>query len=277
VTTVRDLSPVSSGRSTLEFNYAFKDNVRQHPEYARIVASSPIMSPPGGYGGLLPVSGPQDAREKTNAILDSGADLIKITFEDRIRGPQPLLPVADAQAIVAAAHDRGVPVSAHISLAKHLKMAIEAGVDDVAHMITDRLPDELIPQMVQKKIYWVPTLELWNGVGQSANMPDNLRRFIAGGGQVALGTDYAGYSIHFELGLPITEIELMHKAGMTPMQIIVAATKNAAHVSNRDQDLGTLEEGKIADVLIVNGDPLQDLQALLNVRMVVKDGVIIRQ
>lgn len=276
VTTVRDLGPLNGGRSALEFDYAFKDNVRQHPEYARIVASSPIMSPPGGYGGLLPVSGPQDARAKTNAILDDGADLIKLGFEDRIRGPQPLLPVADAQAIVAAAHDRGVPVSAHISLAKHLKLAIESGVDDVAHMITDRLPDELIPQMVEKHIYWTPTLELWNGVGQSANMPDSLRRFVEGGGQVALGTDYAGYSIHFELGMPITEIELMHEAGMTPMQIIVAATKNAAHVSHRDRDLGTLEAGKIADVLVVNGNPLQDLRALLDVRMVLKDGVILR-
>jgi imidazolonepropionase-like amidohydrolase/WD40 repeat protein len=277
VTTVRDLSPFSAGRSALQFDYAFKDNVRRHPEYARIVASSPIMSPPGGYGGLLPVSGPQDARDKTNAVLDGGADLIKIAFEDRIRGPQPLLPVADARAIVAAAHDRGVPVSAHISLARHLQLAIESGVDDVAHMITDQLPDELIPQMVAQNIYWVPTLELWIGVGQSTNMPDNLKRFVEGGGQVALGTDYAGYSMPFELGMPITEIELMHKAGMTSLQIMMAATKNAAHVSHRDRDLGTLEVGKIADVLVINGDPLQDLHALLDVRLVVKDGVIIRQ
>jgi imidazolonepropionase-like amidohydrolase len=277
VTTVRDLSPLSAGRSALQFDYAFKDNVQQYPAYARIVASTPIMSPPDGYGGLLPVSGPQDASEKTNALLDGGADLIKIAFEDQVRGPQPLLPVSDAQAIVAVAHDRGVPVSAHISLAKHLQMALESGVDDVAHMITDKLPDELIAQMVKQNVYWVPTLELWSGVGRMANMPDNLKRFVDGGGQVALGTDYAGYTIPFELGMPITEIELMHQAGMTPMQIIVAATKNAAHVSNRDRDLGTLEVGKIADVLIVNGDPLQDLHALLDVRLVVKDGVIIRQ
>jgi imidazolonepropionase-like amidohydrolase/Tol biopolymer transport system component len=276
VTTVRDLSPLSVGRSALEFDYAFKNHVQQQPEYARIVASTPILSPPDGYG-MLPVSGPQDAREKTNALLDGGADLIKIAFEDQVRGPQPLLPVSDAQAIVAAAHDRGVPVSAHISLAKHLQMALESGVDDVAHMITDKLPDELITQMVKQNVYWVPTLELWSGVGRIANMRDNLKRFVDGGGQVALGTDYAGYTIPFELGMPITEIELMHQAGMTPMQIIVAATKNAAHVSNRDRDLGTLEVGKIADVLIVNGDPLQDLHALLDVRLVVKDGVIIRR
>lgn len=275
VTTVRDLGPFA-GRSGLQFDYAFKDNVQQHPEYARIVASTPLMSPPDGYGSL-PVSGPRDARAATNAMLDGGADLIKIAFEDRILGPQPLLPVIDAQAIVAAAHDRGVPVSAHISLAKHLQLAIESGVDDVAHMITDKLPDEMIAPMVKQNIYWVPTLELWTGVGQSANMLDNLKRFVAGGGQVALGTDYAGYSMPFDLGMPITEIELMRKAGMTPMQIIMAATQNAAHVSNRERDLGTLEVGKIADVLVVNGDPLQDLQALLNVRLVVKDGVIIRQ
>jgi imidazolonepropionase-like amidohydrolase len=82
---------------------------------------------------------------------------------------------------------------------------------------------------------------------------------------VALGTDFEGYDTPFQLGMPTKEIAWMSEAGMTPMQIIVAATKNAAQVSNMEQDLGTLEVGKIADVLIVKSDPLQDLQALNNV------------
>jgi imidazolonepropionase-like amidohydrolase len=74
----------------------------------------------------------------------------------------------------------------------------------------------------------------------------------------------------------MTELELMRKAGMTPLQIMVAATKNAAHVCNLEEELGTLEPGKLADILVVEGNPLEDLNALTNVRMVIHNGVIIR-
>ena len=75
----------------------------------------------------------------------------------------------------------------------------------------------------------------------------------------------------------MTEIELMHQADMTPLQIIVAATRNAAHVCNLERDIGTLEPGKIADILVVKGNPLEDLRALADVRMVIHNGVIIRE
>ena len=107
-----------------------------------------------------------------------------------------------------------------------------------------------------------------------------MRIFVIGygqaGGRVALGTDYAGYRSEFDLGMPIREIGWMHDAGMTPLQIIVAATRYAAYVCNLEDELGTLEEGKIADVLVVNGDPLQDLGALQDIRMVLHNGIIIR-
>jgi imidazolonepropionase-like amidohydrolase len=212
-------------------------------------------------------------------MLDLGADLIKIAFEDSLPPSQrpPLLGLPEAQAIVAAAHRRGVPVSAHVTQSHHLERAVAAGVDDVAHMIRDDLPDALVSEMVQCDIYWVPTLELWQGVGLKGSPVANLAKFVAAGGQVALGTDYAGYLIPFQLGMPTKEIALMAKAGMAPMDIIVAATRNAAIVSNRGEDLGTLEPGKIADILVVNGNPLADLNALSNVRLVLRSGIIIRQ
>jgi imidazolonepropionase-like amidohydrolase len=116
--------------------------------------------------------------------------------------------------------------------------------------------------MVEAGVYWVPTLELWQGVGlRSAAIPDNLRRFVAAGGKVALGTDYLGApGVRFDLGMPITEIELMADAGMTPEQIIIAATRHAAHVCGLERELDTLEPGKIADVLVVDGDPLPILR-----------------
>ena len=104
----------------------------------------------------------------------------------------------------------------------------------------------------------------------------NVGRFVKAGGKVALGTDYAGYAAEFDLGMPVTEIGLMREAGMTPMQIIVAATQHAATVCGLGHELGTLEPGKIADVLVVNGDPLGDLAALTAVRLVIHNGVIIR-
>ena len=105
---------------------------------------------------------------------------------------------------------------------------------------------------------------------------ENLRRFVHAGGKVALGTDFSGAAKPFQLGMPMRELELMGQAGMTPMQIIVAATKNAAHVCNHDRTLGTLERGKLADLLVVNGDPLHDIHVLANVRLVVRNGTVIR-
>ena len=97
---------------------------------------------------------------------------------------------------------------------------------------------------------------------------NNLRRFVNAGGKVALGSDYEGYSCDWDLGMPMTEIRLMAGAGMTPMQIIVAATRHGAHVCNLERQLGTLEVGKIADLFLIEGDPLADLENLQRVRLV---------
>ena len=129
---------------------------------------------------------------------------------------------------------------------------------------------------------WVPTLELWQGVSRcyglswSTVAASNLRRFVEAGGVVALGTDFAGYSTPFDLGMPITEIQLMREAGMTAMQIVEAATRNAAVVCGLGDSLGTIEPGKIADLLVLAGDPLADLDVLTSVVMVIRDGVVIR-
>jgi imidazolonepropionase-like amidohydrolase len=162
-------------------------------------------------------------------------------------------------------------------------MAVEAGVDDLAHMIIDHLSNSLITKVTEKNIYWVPTLELWylvsgkNQLNWEAEAIDNLHRFAKAGGKVALGTDIGGYPGAFDRGMPFTEIQLMQKAGMTAMQIIVAATKNAAYVCDLKNELGTIEVGKIADILIVKKNPLQNLNALKQVYMVIHNGEIIQK
>jgi imidazolonepropionase-like amidohydrolase len=168
--------------------------------------------------------------------------------------------------------------------------ALEAGVDDLAHMVVTTLEDDLLTRVIDDGVYWVPTLELFSTCGVPGGgmdqVIDNLRSFSQAGGNMALGTDYHDTERHpdlapapscaFDLGMPMTEIELMLEADMTPMQIIVAATNNGAHVCGLDDEIGTLEAGKIADILVVAGNPLEDMHALADVQMVIHNGVIIR-
>jgi imidazolonepropionase-like amidohydrolase len=304
VTTVRDL-----GVAPWDDAFVRRDAFRADPANARLVAAGPLVTVPGGYPMVpwgmagLAVTSPQDAISQTKGLLDAGADIIKIALDSGGSfGRQiPILSPQEAAAIVQTAHARGARVSAHVlrtaDLARgarvsahvlrtaDLARALDAGADDIAHMVEDALTDALISRMVAAGTYWAPTLELWQRVGLPGNRPvTNLGRFVKAGGLVALGTDYAGYAAQFDLGMPVTEIGLMAEAGMTPMQIIVAATKNAAIVCGLGRELGTLEAGRLADVLVVDGDPLADpstgsgqaLRALTQTRLVLREGVIIR-
>ena len=281
VTTVRDL-----GTSPAPDTFANRDALLRDPRNARLVAAGPMLTVPGGYPMVpwgmqgLVIASEQDAVVKVNQLLDDGADIIKIALESgsTFRRQIPVLSKAEAAEIVKTAHARGARVSAHVTAAEDLERVLDAGVDDIAHMPYDHVSDELIARIVKAKLYWIPTLELWQHVGISdAPIIDNLRRLVAAGGQVALGTDYAGYAAQFELGMPLSEMEAMQKAGMSPMQIILAGTRNAAVVCSLDRELGTLEVGKVADVLVVSGNPLQDIHALASVRLVIHNGTIIRQ
>ena len=282
VTTVRDL-----GAHQWPPSRTLLGRIEQDNHYARLVSGGIFITPPGGYpiavfgGNGKTISTTEEAPRAVNEMLDQGADVVKISLESGQIFEQaiPMLSTEQVTAIVATAHRRGTRVSAHATVSTDLKRAIDEGVDDVAHMIVDPVNDDLIRAMIDREMYWVPTIELWKNVGhgQDANVIDNLKRYVAAGGQVALGTDFEGYYTPFQLGMPTKEIAWMSEAGMTPMQIIVAATQNAAHASNVEQDLGTLEAGKIADVLIVKGDPLQDLQAFGNVQFVIHNGEVIRE
>jgi imidazolonepropionase-like amidohydrolase len=278
VTTVRDLG---SDRPQADL-FAMRNEASQDPGLARLVAAGPMLTVPGGYGSL-PVTSPSHARQTVTELLDAGADLVKVGIEDDLQGRRwTLIPIETLTAIVETAHARGVPVAAHVSRSRHVELALQAGVDDVVHMIVDELPDELAARMVRDGMQWVPTLELWQCV-QTLHQVDwddraiaSLRRFVAAGGSVALGTDFGGYRCAFDEGMPVTEIGLMREADMSPMQIIMAATRNAARVSNLGDALGTLEPGREADILVVAGNPLDDLGALADVRWVVHGGVVIR-
>jgi imidazolonepropionase-like amidohydrolase len=279
VTTVRDLGNLTSSPVS---GFNLRNELLLDNRNARLVAAGPLVTTIGGYGNYL-VSSSSDAELKVNMLIQEGADLIKIAIEDNLQGRTwPMLTLDEIKAIVQTAHNKNKRVAAHISRSKHLNTAIKADVDDVDHMIIDYLPDSLITSMIEKDMYWIPTLELWNGVSDLHNLnwditaKNNLRRFVRAGGKVAIGTDYDGYVTSFDLGMPKTEIKLMQEAGMTQSQIIVAGTKHAAHVCGLENKLGTIEPGKIADIFVVKDNPLVDIKALLNVQMVIHNGEIIK-
>jgi len=280
VTTVRDEGILSRNTSLVEL-IDRRNREWIKPHFAKLVSTGWMISPPNGYGHLY-ISSPAEAHQKVNEELDLGADLIKLTMEDGYgsRSNLPLLSDEELKTIVAVAHKRSTRVSAHVTEAKFMQTVVNAGVDDVAHMAWDYVSEELMQEMIVKNIYVVSTLTVMEAFDVLSGSQTNVKRFVDLGGQLAMGNDYTdrpqNYFDHFELGMPMHELNRLAEAGLSPMEIIVASTKNAAHVCNLDEQLGTLEVGKIADVLVVDGDPTQDLNALLNVRLVIHHGSIIR-
>lgn len=267
VTTVRDLG------APLGLPYfRWRDERAEEPDLPRYLSAGPLVTVPDGYPivpngfSSLAVTSVEDARQQIAQLIEEGADVIKITIVNGL----PSLSDEEAAAIVEVAHAADIPVTVHATDRASIQRALAAGADDIAHMAEDFVPDNMMRQMIENDVYWVPTLDAARGQGM-----ENLARFVELGGIVALGTD-AGYLDGIEIGMNMDELTLMQEAGMTPMQIIMAATRNAAMVCRLEDDLGTLEIGKLADILIVLGNPLEDLYALEDVLMVIHGGVIIR-
>jgi imidazolonepropionase-like amidohydrolase len=281
VTTVRD-EGIISGSGQLTRLMALRDQFAISPQYSRLVSTGYMLSVPGGYG-QLDLTSADDARKQVNMELDAGVDVIKLAMESGYAGVTnlPNFSAEELSAIVTTAHERGRLVTAHITEVKFLEPLLEAGVDDLAHIPNDFVLESLIKQLVKQDVYVVPTLTVFEAYGGLKGSSYNLGRFVKAGVKIAMGNDYTAIPQnnfdHFDLGMPMHEITRMSEAGMIPMQIIVSATLNAAHVCGLEGELGTLEVGKLADILIVNGDPLQDLSALTQVKMVIHGGEIIRK
>lgn len=133
----------------------------------------------------------------------------------------------------------------------------------------------MVPTLARLVIerYGFPDLEPWHRVLVDGLL-EVVRRFHSAGGVIALGTDYSPGVTGVHPDLFLQEIQLLHEAGLLPMEVIEAATKQAARVCGHGEDLGTLEIGRLADVLVIDGDPIEDLGALEGVVLVVKGGKV---
>lgn len=272
VTTVRDVGAAEDAEDV----FRFREEIRSDPACARLVAAGPLVTVPGGYPLVpnnfpaLPVTGPADAREKISRLIGQGAELIKITLE-RSRN-LPMLSAEEVRAIAETAHQWKLPVTVHLTGSAYIPRALDAGVDQIEHICYDYLSDELIGRMVQNGVILIPTL---TALGNHPQAVSNCRRFLAAGGKVALGND-SGYIAGLEIGMPADELLALQGAGMTPMQVIQAATRTSAEACRLQSILGTIEPGKQADLLLVAANPLENLQNLRQVRAVFHAGVAIR-
>ena len=204
-------------------------------------------------------------------------------------GPRDLLFERDElEALVDEAHKRGCLVMCHALGGAGLRMAVEVGVDSIEHgSYFDEDPD-LLGMMAQKNISFAPTFSVYtfhatkgtpHGRARAAALREHhvrsVQLAVEAGVNVVAGTDEGGW----EHGNNAHEISCLVDAGMTPMQAIVAATGHAAKCVGLASEIGTVESGKQADLVLVDGDPLEDITILERgsaVKFVMKAGVIAR-
>lgn len=240
---------------------------------------------------------PDEARKGVRNLLALGVDTIKImtsgrTFRESSSPNARALNLEESKIVVEEAHNQGVKVSAHAHGSQGVKIALEAGCDTLEHGTA--LDDDDIMFMVENGIYLIPTLSYGKHVeelGIETGFPQSiinktlnsrkqrlgsLKKALNAGVKVAMGTD---------AGMPFTnhgdnayEMELLVEAGMTPMEAIIATTYTGAEMLDMENKIGSIEEGKFADLIVVNGDPLEDIKILRdnkNILCVMKSGEIL--
>lgn len=299
-TTVRNLG--AEGYSDIGLRDAINDGEMPGP---RIAASGPAMGITGGHCddtmhapeyksvGLGVADGTEEALKVTRRIIKYGADVIKIcatggvlSFGDDPRTSQ--YTQEELKAIISDAHRLGRKVAAHAHGGDGIKLAVLAGVDSIEH--GSYIDDEGIKLMKEHKTWLVPTLYLGDWLidnAEAIKLPapllakakvvlptarQNIARAIKAGVPIAFGTDAAVYP-H---GLNGREFAVLVKLGMTPLQAIRTATVNASELLGWTDRVGSLETGKFADMIAVDGDPLKDVTTLERVQWVMKGGAVVK-
>jgi imidazolonepropionase-like amidohydrolase len=271
----------------------------------RILASGPPLSITGGHcddtmhapeykiTALGVADGAEEAMKVTRRNIKFGADVIKIcatggvlSFGDDPRTSQYTL--EELKAIISDAHRLGRKTAAHAHGGDGIKLSVLAGVDSIEH--GSYIDEEGIKLMKEHKTYLVPTLYLGDWLIENAEaiklpkpllekakvvLPTarvNIGKAIKAGVPIAFGTDAAVYP-H---GLNAREFGVLVKLGMTPAQAIRTATVNAADLLGWSDKLGSIEAGKYADLIAVDGEPLKDVKTLEQVQWVMKGGAVVK-
>ncbi|WP_277229440.1 amidohydrolase family protein [Hymenobacter sp. YC55] len=252
-----------------------------------------LMGTPGPAEGVI--NGPDQGRQAVREQYKRGADLIKIASTGGVLsvakdGSAPQMTEAEIRAIVETAHDLGLRVACHAHGAEGMKRAVRAGVNSIEHGTL--MDDETMRLMVKNGTWYVPTITAGKSVADSAKIPNyypplvtpkalaigpklqgTFGRAYKAKVKIAFGTDAAV----FRHGANALEFQYMVEAGMPAYEALRSATVSAAELLDQTANLGTLEPGKFADVVAVEGDPTQDIKIMQQVRFVMKQGVVYRQ
>lgn len=251
-----------------------------------------LMGSPGPAEGVI--NGEADAREAVRQRYKNGADHIKITATGGVlsvakSGQNPQFMVDEVEAIVETANDYDMHVAAHAHGQEGMLRAVNAGVKTIEH--GTYMDEEVMDAMIEMGTYYVPTILAGNFVAEKAEIdgffPDLVRpkareigpiiqetfgKAYAYGVNIAFGTD-SGVSPHGENG---KEFALMVEAGMPPQEAILSSVNTGAEVLGLADQIGSIEAGKMADIIAVDDNPLENIQTLEEVSFVMKDGVIIK-
>lgn len=249
-----------------------------------------IMGRPGPADGVI--NGVAAAREAVRQRYKDGADAIKITATGGVlsvarSGQNPQFRDDELEAIIEVANDYGMHVAAHAHGGEGMRRAVEAGVHSIEH--GTYMDDEIMALMVEKGTWYVPTILAGDFVAEKSKIDgyfppmvavkaatigpliqETFGRAYRAGVKIAFGTD-CGVSPH---GTNAEEFALMVEAGMPPAEAIRAATISAATLLGMEASLGQLKPGFIADVIAVEGNPLEDVTRLESVSFVMRDGEV---
>lgn len=286
-TTVRDAAGLDAG-----FKMAIDQGLIVGP---RLKLALSIISPTGGIGDRISPSGHcccvapspnvplsvangvEEVRKVVRTMVRAGADVIKCATTGGAssregHGPKDKAFNRDEMvALVEESHALGRRVMCHALGGPGLRMAIEAGVDSIEHGCFLDEDDELIPMMAEKGIFFVPTLTVYvfhrersaphireRGRRLLTHHIKSIQRALAAGVTIVAGTDAGGH----EHGNNALELQHLVEAGLTEMQALRAGTEWAADCLDMSAEVGTVEPGKLADLVVVDGNPLQDIKML---------------
>ena len=305
-TTVRDLGGTGVNISLRNaINHGLTDGPNILTAGTAISATGGHMDPSVGLrdDAMRKTPGPEegvaDGREElVKAVryqFKKGADLIKIASTGGVldlsnTGSGVEFTVDEIKAVVETAKDYGMRVACHAHGTEGIKRAILGGVNSIEH--GTYMDDECMEMAKKYHTWYVPTLTAGRAVGDSSKVPGFYPAIVAGkaaeigpqiqktfakaykaGVKIAFGTD-AGVYPH---GKNYLEFQFMTEGGMPPMEAIKAATINAADLLGIKKERGSIEAGKMADIIAVSGDPLQDIKTLAHMDFIMKEGKIYRQ
>ena len=300
-TSIRDLETEGAGYADADVKKAINNGIIPGPRMQVATRALDVTGayPLQGYApnlivphGVQIVDGPDNARQAVREQISHGADWIKVysdrsyrVREDGVLDDIPTFTLEELRAIVDEAHRERHKVASHAMALNGVHNSVEAGADTIEH--GNYISDADLKTMATRGVFYVPTIFVGEYVAQgraAEGAPvwvkmiqiheDTFRRAMKAGVKIAFGTDAGGFDWKID---PAKEFASMVKFGMTPAQAIHSATSTAADLLGEKDSLGTVEAGKLADIVAVPGDPLNDVSLLEKVDFVMKGGVVVRK